>query len=383
MQIVIKMWDQKNHNFNCSYFPGSDGKHGWGNTTFFSFFSEFNRSSSAYGIIEAVVFSFLFLLSLYFNTVVFAHLISNRRMHTVTNSFICNLTIADVFLTFGAPMIAVTRVTGSWIFGSWACSMMVYTEFVCGFVGIWTMTLIGLDRYLCIVGKSGTRFTQRAAVCVLVVVWVAALLCFLPMILYFDIHDVRLGHTNVTICTLIWPNQPQFRVSIVFTTILLICAFVVPFVLLTWSYVNIFRRFWTIRQTIVKPQKTSSSSIWMSTLDFKKRRDKRDFRIVKTLFSLLVFFFVMWTPVFIVFVFIVADQHMTISSHVFVYSIAMCMGNAVVNPFYYGMMIERLRARLKSCFNAPTTLDAESNASENGRIRAISNGIISGAKDLN
>ncbi|XP_041370276.1 free fatty acid receptor 4-like [Gigantopelta aegis] len=373
------MWDQKNHNFNSSYFPGSDGKHGWGNTTFFSFFSQFNRSSSAYGIVEATVFSFLFLLSLYFNTVVFAHLICNRRMRTVTNSFICNLTIADMFLTFGAPMIAVTRVTGSWIFGSWACSMMVYTEFVCGFVGIWTMTLIGLDRYICIVGRSVTRLTQRSALCILLVVWISALVCFLPMILYFDTQFVRLGQSHVTICTLIWPRQPKIRVSIIFTTILLISAFIIPFVLLTWSYVNIFRRFWTIRQTVVKPQKTFTSTIWMSTLDFKKRRDKRDFRIVKTLFSLLVFFFVMWTPVFIVFVFIVADQKMIISSQVFVFTIAMCMGNAIINPLYYGMMVERLRARLRTCFNC-STLDAESNASENGRIRAISDGIVSDAK---
>ena len=225
-------WDQLNHNFNSSYFCANDSKHGWGNTTVFSYFSQFNRPSSAHGITEAAIFTFLFLLSLCLNIVIFAQLICNRRMRTVTNSFIGSLTIADMFLTFGAPMIAVTRVTGSWIFGSWACSMMVYTEFVCGFVGIWTMTLIGLDRYLCIVGKSGTRFTQRAAMCALVVVWLAALCCFLPMILYFDIHDVNIGESRVTICTLIWPNISRVRVSLIFIIILFVSVFIIPFSLL-------------------------------------------------------------------------------------------------------------------------------------------------------
>ncbi|XP_041370617.1 free fatty acid receptor 4-like [Gigantopelta aegis] len=381
------MWDQTNQNFNSSYLFVNDDKRGWGNTTFFSYFSQFNRSSSAYGITEAAILTFLFILSLYFNIVVCAQLICNRRMCTVTNSFICSLTIADMFLTFGAPMIAVTRITGSWIFGSWACSMMVYTEFVCGFVGIWTMTLIGLDRYICIVGRPVTRLTQRSALCILLVVWVSALLCFLPMILYFDVHVVTFGQSHVTICTLIWPRQPKTKVSLIFIIILLLCVFIIPFGLLTWSYVNIFRRFWMVRQSIIKSRGKDNNPLRISSMSHKKRRDKRDFRIAKKLFCLLVFFFVMWAPIFVVVVFIGADQHMRISSHVFVSSIAVCMGNAVVNPLYYGVVVERLRPRLSSCSkcykfqSVQSTPDAEQQVAEHEHIRVISDGIVSENKE--
>lgn len=113
---------------NQSYLYCVDTDLGWGNRSYFTFFSQFNRgaTSSLLAAVESGVLVLFFLLSSVSNGVIFYTLSSNRRLRTVTNYLVCNLTLADVCFTLCCPLVAVTRVTASWTLGSFACKTIVY-----------------------------------------------------------------------------------------------------------------------------------------------------------------------------------------------------------------------------------------------------------------
>lgn len=106
-----------------------DTELGWGNRSYFSFFSQFDRrgaSASVLPALEAAVLTLFFLLSSAANVLIFYTLTSNRRLRTVTNYFVCNLTLADICFTLSCPCVAVVRVTGAWTLGNFACKTIVY-----------------------------------------------------------------------------------------------------------------------------------------------------------------------------------------------------------------------------------------------------------------
>lgn len=121
------MWDDTSL-LNHSYLYCVDAELGWGNRSYFTFFVQFNRGANGRveSILEASALIFFFLLSSVFNILVFYTLSSNRRLRTVTNYFVCNMTLADVCFTLGCPFVAVGRVMGEWTLGSFACKTVVY-----------------------------------------------------------------------------------------------------------------------------------------------------------------------------------------------------------------------------------------------------------------
>ncbi|XP_055955262.1 free fatty acid receptor 4-like [Patella vulgata] len=88
----------------------------------------------------------------------------NRSLRTVTNFFICNLAVSDMLFTMSGPVIGACRITQSWTMGHCACITIVYLEFVSGSVSIWTMVMISVERFICIVKCSTSTFTPRIAV---------------------------------------------------------------------------------------------------------------------------------------------------------------------------------------------------------------------------
>ena len=113
---------------NRSYLYCVDAELGWGNRTYFTFYSQFNRGAqgSLLASAECGFLVLLFLLSTLSNVLVFYALSSNRRLRTVTNYLVCNLTLADVCFTLSCPFVAAVRLTGAWTLGSFACKTVVY-----------------------------------------------------------------------------------------------------------------------------------------------------------------------------------------------------------------------------------------------------------------
>lgn len=187
---------------NKSYLFGLDYEQGWGNTSYFTYFSEFNRPWLGLPYIEALVLIILFIFSLCGNFIVFFQILKVRSTQTVTNYLICNLAVADILFSFGSPLIAAARLTGTWVLGTFVCKMLVYVMFICASVMIWTMTIISIDRYTCIFKTPAKKITLKVAICSILLLWVLDFLAFIPLSMYFTVKQLLFGYEEINICTL-------------------------------------------------------------------------------------------------------------------------------------------------------------------------------------
>lgn len=325
-------------NVNKSYFFGPDQEHGWGNTSYFTYFSEFNRPWHGLPYIEASVLIILFIFALIGNFVVFFQILKVKSTRTVTNYLICNLAVADILFVSGSPLIAAARMTGTWVLGTFVCKILVYVMFVCASVMIWTMTIISIDRYICIFKTSAKKITPKVTIFSILLLWILDFLAFIPLSMYFSVKRFPFGNEEVEICTLMWPNHSYIRISMIFTVSVCLIGFVIPLAILLLNYFRILRKFWRSRNAV---KSITTRSV--------KSRKQRDIRLVKNLILLVFLFLVMWLPIFIVFVLIQVDgmaDSMNISSQSLIGTLCLALGNACVNPFLYGIMNDRVKRRI-------------------------------------
>lgn len=360
--------------FNTSWFYGIH-EYGYGNSSFFTFISEFNRPWQGLQYIEAFVFSVLFIFSMFGNVLIFYQMFQTNSTRTVTNCMIANLALADIMFSFGSPIVAITRITGNWIFGDAICKFFVYFLFTCAMVMIWTMTVISIDRHICINRTNSKKMTPRVAVAIIIVTWIVCFLCFIPLAMYFHTRSFPFGRDYVTICTLSWPKTSGFRASIFFTALSCLVGFVIPIAIMSINYFKIIRKFVRSRRAILNNH-NRVDVLHSNSLKTRKSRDQRDVKVVKTLLLLVVLFILMWLPIFVVFVIILIDgiyDNMQVPSLALVGTLCLALANACVNPFIYGVINDKVRRAVLKCFACRSTVSTSGTGS-NGRhsIRAIS-----------
>lgn len=75
------------------------------------------------------LYSVIFLLAVIGNLLVILTLIQSRRMRTITNLFLLNLAVSDLFLgVFCMPFTLVGMLLRNFIFGELMCKMLPYLQ---------------------------------------------------------------------------------------------------------------------------------------------------------------------------------------------------------------------------------------------------------------
>ena len=81
------------------------------------------------GEVRIPLYSLIFLLSVVGNTLVIVTLAQNRRMRTVTNVFLLNLSISDLLLAvFCMPFTLIPTLLRNFIFGKTMCVLIRYLQ---------------------------------------------------------------------------------------------------------------------------------------------------------------------------------------------------------------------------------------------------------------
>lgn len=125
-----------------------------------------------------------------------------------------------------------------------------FSQFVCGFVLLWTLTLISMDRHRCIVVPPyRSQLTPRRATVLTVLTWLIALAVFMPVPFWFHEQAV-MGGTAVNVCTLVFPKNDTFKMSIVFTVSVVSLSCILPLSLFVYHYQRIFHKLNKTRRRI-------------------------------------------------------------------------------------------------------------------------------------
>lgn len=107
--------------------------------------SSYNYNTIEYfttsGVIIITLYAIIFLFSVSGNTLVILTLIQNRRMRTVTNFFLLNLSIGDLLMAvFCMPFTLIPIVLRNFIFGEFMCVAIRYLQgkylYACSLKGI-------------------------------------------------------------------------------------------------------------------------------------------------------------------------------------------------------------------------------------------------------
>ncbi|KAK7586106.1 hypothetical protein V9T40_003982 [Parthenolecanium corni] len=334
--------------YNSSYFFGDDTISGWGPRYFFSFYSEYGEGRSGM-IIEVSFFVVIFVLSFIANLMIAAAVLKYPEMRTVTNCFLLNLTAADIAFVAGIPALVYTRLNHEWELGNFACKLLPYSQFVCGFVLLWTLTWISMDRYRCIVVPPfRSQLTPKRACLLTTITWLIASVIFLPVALWFREQTTD---NNLRICTLVFPKNDTVNVSLLFLVPTLLLSCIAPLTMFVYYYQQIFRK---LNETKDRWRNNDKNKFGSNKPDVLRQQEEirlnRHMRVIRILLLNVLVVLIMWLPITVIMFLIYVDgsrpNHDTnffLRSHHFIWTLLIALLNTVVNPLLYGVMSENFR----------------------------------------
>lgn len=359
--------------WNSSYVLGNDTVNGWGTRYFYTFYTEFGERHGAVGV-EVSVLSTTFVASVIANLTIAVAVLRYREMRTVTNCFLLNLAVADFLFALGIPAVVTARIHQRWQLGDYVCRLLPYSQFVCGFVLLWTLTLISMDRHRCIVVPPyKSQLTPRLAAIHTAATWFLASVLFLPVAFWFR-EVPELG-----ICTLVFPRSDVVNVSVCFTVPVLFFSCLLPMALLVYHYQRIFSKLLQTRKrwTTYAPNDRNAMEVNRKAAEFRGSRKislqqmvyptrhsslsrheeirfNKHVRVVRVLLLNVLVVLNMWLPITVVMFLIYLDgsrqtddTNFFLRSHHFIWALAIALLNTVVNPILYGVLSENFRA----CFS--------------------------------
>uniref|UniRef100_A0A8C6X085 Gastrin/cholecystokinin type B receptor n=1 Tax=Neogobius melanostomus TaxID=47308 RepID=A0A8C6X085_9GOBI len=339
-----------------------------------------------------LLYSLIFLISVFGNLLIIIVLAANKRMRTVTNSFLLSLAVSDLMMAlFCMPFTLIPNILEDFIFGEAMCKITAYFMGISVSISTFSLVAIAIERYsaICNPLKSRSWQTRSHAARVIALTWVLSLLLMVPYPVFsalklFSKPSGTTGH----MCRLGWPSGQAEQA---WYMILLFVLFFVPGVVMMVAYGLISRELYKgmqfeLNQTqevsdqisSTRPiisddddgcyiQKKAPSSVELPTISSSgaakterarsntsqaKLQAKR--RVIRMLMVIVALFFVCWMPLYVVNTWKAFDPKTIMKAlsgapisfiHLLSYT------SACVNPVIYCFMNTRFRKALFSTFS--------------------------------
>ncbi|XP_047618193.1 free fatty acid receptor 4 isoform X2 [Phacochoerus africanus] len=264
------------------------------NRTRFPFFSDVKGDHRlVLSTVETVVLALIFVVSLLGNVCALV-LVARRRRGGTTASLVLNLFCADLLFTSAIPLVLAVRWTEAWLLSPVACHLLFYVMTLSGSVTILTLAAVSLERMVCIVHlQRGVRGPgRRARAALLALIWGYSALAALPLCIFFRVVPQR------------FPGADQ----------------------------------------ITKASRRRLTMSLAYSESHQIRVSQQDVRLFRTLFLLMISFFIMWSPIIITILLILIQnfkQNLVIWPSLFFWVMAFTFANSAVNPILYNMSLFR------------------------------------------
>jgi hypothetical protein len=87
------------------------------------------------------------IVSLASNVITIIVLIKGERLSSELWKYLINLSVADITMAiFSIPFTYTMFMLGRWIFPTWLCPIVQFTQVFSVFISVYTLTVIGIDR---------------------------------------------------------------------------------------------------------------------------------------------------------------------------------------------------------------------------------------------
>ncbi|XP_043467178.1 tachykinin-like peptides receptor 99D [Leptopilina heterotoma] len=274
------------------------------------------------------------------NLIVIWIVLAHKRMRTVTNYFLVNLSIADAMVSTLNVIFNYTYMLNShWPFGNLYCKISQFIAVLTICASVFTLMAISFDRYMAIMNPLKPRLGRRTTLCIAIAIWIVGAVLSLPMLLFFTTftHTFTNGEVRV-ICYSQWPNESgEYLYNVVF----MILTYFLPIGSMTFTYARVGLELW------------GSQSIGEATQrQLDNIKSKR--RVVKMMIVVVVIFAVCWLPFHMYFIITSYLPEITTAPYVQEIYLAiywLAMSNSMYNPIIYCWMNSRFRRGFAQFFS--------------------------------
>ncbi|XP_037091213.1 probable G-protein coupled receptor 83 [Pollicipes pollicipes] len=293
-----------------------------------------SRGEASRTSVVILAYSVIIVVSLFGNLLVCQVVVRNKRLHTVTNTFIANLAVSDVLMTCLNIPFNISRILlDDWPFGGFMCSVVPYVQVCAVYVSAFTMAAIALDRYQVIVKPLKPRLGPLHGAAIIAVIWLLAAIISLPHAVYNELVTV-FTFRALTRCQTRYPSPSrQFRKWLTLVTSL--TQYYVPLTITGVAYSIITRKVWS---RAVLGAATEEQMVYQA-------RAKR--KTIKMLMVVVVLFAICWMPLnlyHLIVDFSVDTSPRRHNSTLFFFCHWLAMSNVCYNPFIYCWLNEHFRA---------------------------------------
>ncbi|XP_039395795.1 histamine H2 receptor-like isoform X2 [Mauremys reevesii] len=291
-----------------------------------------------------LILTFIDLITLFGNTVVFICPVVERRLRTATYMFIMSLAMADLLVAcLVMPFSIIYEVTGMWLFGKLFCKVWISFDVMFCTASIVTLCFISLDRYCSVVTPYhySMRMSRRRCIIMTCMVWVySSLISFLP---------VMQGWNEIPGVDFDAGKECIFVTNWTFAIVASALAFFVPFMIMCSMY------FFIYRASRLKATRIMSQSLEIHYHPNSKRQNNLQLenKATRTISIIISVFILCWLPYFVLNVWLAAKgTNSTSAVLVDAFKIITWLGycNSTINPMLYAFLNRDFQRALKKLF---------------------------------
>ena len=301
------------------------------------------------------IYCVTFLLGLLGNLVIISVFARNRRMRTVTNSFLVNLAICDIMVVCVCmPFSVAFEIYPTWLYGNTLCKLVNFAQGLSVSTSIMTLTVISAERFYAIRRPLRARVFMcrtriRAIICA---IWLLSAFTVVPSLFVRHLQEEEIvpGFT-LRICVEEWQT---LTLKHTYNFALLFILYLLPVIFICICYRQSVVNLWSV--SISLHACASAAESRNARVNLRGRR-----RVAKMLCVMALLFAVSWLPIHvmgIVLDFLKDDQYVgngRMLHVVFSYTLWLGHLNSSLNPVCYvimsGSFKTAFRIETRRCFN--------------------------------
>ena len=286
---------------------------------------ELQSRSEAKVILESGTYALLLVFLFLGNFITLLIMVLNRRLRKIPNMFVASLAISDFSLgAFTAcPLCLTVLATSKWPFSDTTCQYQGYMAMTLAAASVHTLTLMAVNRYFRVVKPAKYRryFTKKKTMIMIIVTWFYSMCSPLP---YMFSGRKMVFHPSKFFCY-VQVDSGAFMVFIMTVYVGL------PACVIFYSYTRIFK---TVRSHNNKFQNTGTET---STANVE------EIKVVRTIFVIVVFFFLCWTPILVIDIVDTTCGSWIFPREVYVAYNFLATISSALNPVIYGLLNKNFR----------------------------------------
>lgn len=272
-------------------------------------------------ILESGFFALILSILFVGNFTTLLIMVVNRRMRTIPNMLVASLAVSDFGLgaLCSGPLGLLAIATSDWPFNDATCQYQGYIAITMAVASTQTLTIMAVNRYFRIVNQRKYRrfFTKKKTAIIIIVSWLYSLCTPLPYLL--SGHKM-IFHPSKFFCYLQVDSGP-------FTVFLVTVNVGIPSNVIFYCYLKIF-----------KSVRNHSNNFQSSRHGTSRAVNVEDIKIARTLFAIVIFFTLCWTPVLLIDAVDTIRGRWSFPREAYLaYSFLITISSAL-NPVIYGVM---------------------------------------------